>query len=153
MGASVVFGPDAEAVLRDLAAAAYPLEGCGVLVGAVEGAGEGARVSVRSVSGAANLSPRGRDRYELDPLAIVRAERAAREAGLDVVGFWHSHPDHPAVPSRLDTERAWADYLYVIVSTSPGGSLEVHAWRLAAGGGQFVGVPVATADAAAEAGR
>lgn len=152
MGASVVFGPDVEAVLRHLAAAAYPWEGCGVLVGAVDAFG--GEVSVRSVSGAANLSPRGRDRYELDPLAIVRAERAAREAGLDVVGFWHSHPDHPAVPSRLDTERAWADYLYVIVSTSPGGSFEVRAWRLAAGGGSFVEVPVVLADAAgAEAGR
>ena len=150
MGASVVFGPDAEAVLRHLAAAAYPLEGCGVLVGAV---GVDGSVSVRSVSGAANLSPRGRDRYELDPLAIVRAERAAREAGLEVVGFWHSHPDHPAVPSRLDTERAWADYLYVIVSTSPGGSFEVQAWRLPAGGGRFVEVPVSSVDAAAEAGR
>ena len=147
----MVFGPDAEAVLRHLAAAAYPWEGCGVLVGAV---GVDASVSVRSVSGAANLSPRGRDRYELDPLAILRAERAAREAGLDVVGFWHSHPDHPAVPSRLDTERAWADYLYVIVSTSAGGSGAVRGWRLVSGGGEFEEVPLALADAAgAEAGR
>jgi proteasome lid subunit RPN8/RPN11 len=146
-----VFGPGAEAVLRHLAAAAYPWEGCGVLVGTMDAAG--GAVSVRSVSGAANLSPRGRDRYELDPLAIVRAERAAREAGLDVVGFWHSHPDHPAAPSRLDTERAWAEYLYVIVSTSAGGSGAVRAWRLAAGGREFLEVSVAPADVAAEAGR
>ena len=105
MGAGAAFGPGTEAELRRLAAAAYPSEGCGVLVGS---AGDDGAVSVRSVSAARNLSERGRDRYELDPLAIVRAERAAREAGLDVVGFWHSHPDHPAEPSRLDTERAWA---------------------------------------------
>ena len=93
-----------------------------------------------------------RDRYELDPLAIVRAERAAREAGLDVVGFWHSHPDHPAEPSRLDTERAWADYLYVIVSTSSSGAGAVRGWRLGDGG--FGEVELALGDAAgAEAGR
>jgi proteasome lid subunit RPN8/RPN11 len=148
VGAGVVFGPGAEAELRRLAAAAYPSEGCGVLVGSF-----GDAVSVRSVSGAANLSSRGRDRYELDPLAIVRAERESREAGLDVVGFWHSHPDHPAAPSRLDTERAWADYLYVIVSTTVDGAGAVRGWRLDSAN-EFVEVPLALEDAAgAEAGR
>jgi proteasome lid subunit RPN8/RPN11 len=148
VGAGVVFGPGAEAELRRLAAAAYPSEGCGVLVGSF-----GDAVSVRSVSGAANLSSRGRDRYELDPLAIVRAERESREAGLDVVGFWHSHPDHPAAPSRLDTERAWADYLYVIVSTTVDGAGAVRGWRLDSAN-EFVEVPLALGDAAgAEAGR
>jgi proteasome lid subunit RPN8/RPN11 len=153
MGAGVVFGPGTEAELRRLAALAYPSEGCGVLVGSFGDGGAG-QVSVRSVSSAANLSSRGRDRYELDPLAILRAERSAREAGLDVVGFWHSHPDHPAAPSRLDTERAWADYLYVIVSTSADGAGDVRGWRLASDGGEFVEVVLALGDAAgAEAGR
>lgn len=153
MGA-VVVSAGAAADLRRLAAAAYPSEGCGVLVGVAAAAGGG--VSVRSVSIGANLSSRGRDRYELDPLAIVRAEREARAAGLDVVGFWHSHPDHPAVPSRLDTERAWADYLYVIVSTSAAGAGDVRGWRLRDGDGEgFVEVSLAVGDAApaAEAGR
>jgi proteasome lid subunit RPN8/RPN11 len=148
MGVGVVFGPGTEADLRRFAAAAYPSEGCGVLVGDAGGA------TVRSVGAAANLSSRGRDRYELDPLAIVRAERSAREAGLDVVGFWHSHPDHPAEPSRLDTERAWADYLYVIVSTTARGAADVRGWRLVSDGGEFVEVPLALGDAAgAETGR
>jgi proteasome lid subunit RPN8/RPN11 len=151
VGAGVVVGAEAAAELRRLAAAAYPSEGCGVLVGVASADGG---VSVRSVSAAANLSPRGRDRYELDPLAIVRAERAAREAGLDVVGFWHSHPDHPAAPSRLDTERAWADYLYVIVSTSPAGTGDVRAWRLAGGEGDgFVELSVAVEPVAPGVGR
>ena len=149
MGAGAAFGPGTEAELRRLAAAAYPSEGCGVLVGSASADGG---VSVRSVSSARNLSERGRDRYELDPLAIVRAERAARAEGLDVVGFWHSHPDHPAEPSRLDTERAWADYLYVIVSTSSSGAGAVRGWRLGDGG--FGEVELALGDAAgAEAGR
>ena len=142
MGAAVVFGPGTEAELRRLASEAYPSEGCGVLVGA---AGAEGGVSVRSVSAGRNLSTRGRDRYELDPLAIVRAERVARAEGLDVVGFWHSHPDHPAAPSRLDTERAWADYVYVIVSTTSEGAGALRAWRLAGGGAEFEEVDVAAA--------
>jgi proteasome lid subunit RPN8/RPN11 len=153
MGTGVVFGPGAVAELRRLAVAAYPSEGCGVLVGDV-GADAGA-VTVRSVTSAANLSARGRDRYELDPLAILRAERAARAAGLEVLGFWHSHPDHPAVPSRLDTERAWADYLYVIVSSAAGGVTgDLRAWRLLPGDAGFGEVETGVGDgAAAEAGR
>lgn len=123
----------ARAELERLAAASYPVEGCGVLVGAFGGDGE---VSVvRATPGRNLVTGRARDRYELDPGDIVAAERAARAEGLDVVGFWHTHPDHPARPSRFDTERAWAEYVYVICSTQPGGVADLRAWRLGAGGG------------------
>jgi proteasome lid subunit RPN8/RPN11 len=150
MEAGVVLSPSAAAELRRLAASAYPSEGCGVLVGAV---GADGLLAVRSVTSGANLSARGRDRFELDPLAILRAERGAREAGLDVLGFWHSHPDHPAVPSRLDTERAWAEYLYVIVSSSADGTGDLRGWRLLPGAGGFGELDVAVDGVAAEAGR
>src|SRR5260370_29789634 len=51
---------------------------------------------------------RSRDRYEIDPLDQIRIQREADAAGLDVIGYYHSHPDHPAQASRFDTERAWA---------------------------------------------
>lgn len=146
----MVLSPAAAAELRRLAASAYPSEGCGVLVGAL--APDGA-ASVVTVTSGANLAARGRDRFELDPLAILRAERGARDAGLEVLGFWHSHPDHPAVPSRLDTERAWAEYLYVIVSSSAGGTGDVRGWRLLPGGDGFGELDLATDGAGAEAGR
>jgi proteasome lid subunit RPN8/RPN11 len=150
VSAGVVFAAEVAGELRRLAAAAYPLEGCGVLIGA-----SGDVLSVRSVTSGANLAPRGRDRFELDPLAIVRAERWAREAGQEVLGFWHSHPDHPAVPSRLDTERAWQEYLYVIVSSSAEGTGAVRAWRLLPAGDGFVELSVAVDGVApaAEVGR
>jgi proteasome lid subunit RPN8/RPN11 len=138
VGAGVVFAAGVAVELRRLASAAYPSEGCGVLIGAA-----GDVLSVRSVTAGANLASRGRDRFELDPLAIVRAERWAREAGQEVLGFWHSHPDHPAVPSRLDTERAWQEYLYVIVSSSADGTGAVRAWRLLPGGDGFGELSVA----------
>jgi proteasome lid subunit RPN8/RPN11 len=87
---------------------------------------------------------RARDRYELDPADILRAERMARARGGDVVGFWHSHPDHPARPSAFDTERAWTDYLYLITSTTARGTKDIRAWQLPAEGGQFAEVALDT---------
>ena len=150
MEPGVVLSPSAAAELRRLAASAYPSEGCGVLVGAVWPDGV---LAVRSVTSGANLSARGHDRFELDPLAILRAERGARGAGLEVLGFWHSHPDHPAVPSRLDTERAWAEYLCVIVSSSADGTGDLRGWRLLPGAGGFGELGMAVDGVAAEAGR
>ena len=124
------------AAMREMAAAAYPDEGCGVLVGQ---AGDG-EVSVRRVTRGANLRhDRARDRYELDPGAIVAAERSARAEGADIVGFWHSHPDHPAQPSAVDTARAWPDYVYVICATTAAGTADVRAWTL--DGDRFTEVP------------
>jgi proteasome lid subunit RPN8/RPN11 len=64
----------------------------------------------------------------MDPADIQAADRSARARGLDVVGFWHSHPDHPARPSQLDSERSWADYAYLIVNTVAGGSGDLNAF-------------------------
>ncbi len=134
------FRDDSRARLEALAAESYPVEGCGVMVGEF-GASE---VSVVRVSRGRNLvTDRAHDRYELDPGDIVAAERGARADGLDVVGFWHTHPDHPARPSRFDTERAWPDYVYVICSTTADGVADLRAWRLDAASGEFAEVSVA----------
>ena len=132
---------DARTALEGLAAASYPVEGCGVLIGRF--AADGGTEVVEARAGRNLVTERARDRYELDPGDIVAAERAARAAGLDVVGFWHTHPDHPARPSRFDTERAWPDYVYVICSTTAQGVADVRAWRLDAASGEFAEVPLA----------
>lgn len=135
------FSAAARAELERLAAAAYPVEGCGVLIG--EYGGDGEASVVHATPGRNLLTERARDRYELDPGDIVAADAAARAEGLDVVGFWHTHPDHPARPSRFDTERAWPDYLYVICSTTGDGVADLRAWRLPASGGEFDEVTLA----------
>jgi proteasome lid subunit RPN8/RPN11 len=127
------FEGDTRAHLEALAAGTYPVEGCGVLIGRA-----GNPVSVVQVTIGRNLVvERARDRYELDPGDILAAERSARAEGLDVVGFWHTHPDHPARPSNFDTERAWPDYVYVICSTTAEGVADLRAWWLDAASGQF----------------
>jgi len=116
-----------EAEIRRLAAAAYPHEGCGVLIGSSSTEG----VLVRDVTSGHNLwSQRLRDRYDLDPADIRAADASARSRGLDVVGFWHSHPDHPAWPSQFDSERAWADYAYLIVNSHDAGTGDLNAFGL-----------------------
>ncbi|MDX1396886.1 MAG: M67 family metallopeptidase [Gemmatimonadota bacterium] len=104
----------------------YPSEVCGILIG--EQLPE--EVVVTEVRQAANLEvERAADRYELDPQAFMEADRDARAAGLEIVGFWHSHPDSPAVPSETDRSRAWPGYAYLIVSVSGSVVAAMRAWR------------------------
>jgi proteasome lid subunit RPN8/RPN11 len=135
----VWLGVGADARIRELAAAAYPDEGCGVLLGFLSGA----RVEVVDATSGTNLSTdRSRDRYLLDPDDIVRADRDARARDLDIVGFWHSHPDHPARPSQFDTDHAWVDYVYVIVNTTTDGAGDLNGFTLAGEGEPFEPLPV-----------
>ncbi|MGA3184178.1 MAG: M67 family metallopeptidase [Candidatus Dormibacteria bacterium] len=122
---AVRLAASADATIRRLAEAVYPHEGCGVLIGAYEGDA----VAVQEATSARNLwTQRLADRYDMDPGDIQAADRGARARGLDVVGFWHSHPDHPAHPSQFDSDRSWADYAYLIVSTVAGGSGDLNAF-------------------------
>ena len=113
--------------IAELGAAAHPDEACGVLIGHLDG---GRATVVDATSGNNLNTERSRDRYLLDPEEIVRADREARQRGLDIVGFWHSHPDHPAQPSQFDTDHAWLDYVYVIVNTTAQGAGDLNAFTL-----------------------
>lgn len=113
------------------AASAYPHEGCGLLLGRRAGA----ETRVVEVRAARNIrTERARDRYEIDPADYLAAETAASAAGIEVVGIWHSHPDHPARPSPTDREYAWAGWSYLIAAVMAGGVTELRAWRLNGGG-------------------
>jgi len=117
-----------EAAMRSHAAADYPHECCGFLVGTPEGDD---RVTLaRTVPAANTRDDSPRNRFEIDPGELVKTDRAARAEGLGVVGFYHSHPDAPAVPSEFDREHAWPGYCYVIVSVRGGESVEMRNWRL-----------------------
>lgn len=109
------------------AASAYPHEGCGLLLGRRDGR----ETRVVAVRPARNIrTERARDRYEIDPADYLAAETAASDAGIEVVGIWHSHPDHPARPSPTDRESAWAGWSYVIAAVAAGDVTELRSWRL-----------------------
>jgi proteasome lid subunit RPN8/RPN11 len=111
------------------AAATYPEECCGVLMGRPLGGGGGSLVErVRPVDNA-RADSRG-NRYLLHPETVLAAEKEARRLGLRVVGYYHSHPDHPSRPSEFDREHAWPGLSYVIVSVRDGEVADARSWRL-----------------------
>jgi proteasome lid subunit RPN8/RPN11 len=105
----------------------YPHECCGFLVGKADG---DAVTVTRTVPAANTREDSPRNRFEIDPGELVKTDRAARADGLGVVGFYHSHPDAPAEPSRYDREHAWPGYCYVIVSVRAGQPQEMRNWLL-----------------------
>jgi proteasome lid subunit RPN8/RPN11 len=114
---------------------AYPEECGGLLLGIVE---EGT-LSVRAVLQLENIRKDSRhNRVELNPLDYARAEREAAKRGLGVWGYYHSHPDHPAVPSGFDLEHApFTEWSYLIVSISAGKAEDLRAWSLRGDRSQF----------------
>lgn len=107
--------------------AGYPLETCGLMLGRAGSA----CAEVLAVRQARNLNAeRAHDRFELDPEDFLAADREARIDGLEILGVWHSHPDHPAVPSETDRAAAWPGWSYVIVEVAAGSVASLRSWRL-----------------------
>ena len=106
----------------------YPHECCGVLLGEMNGDGR----KVTSVVRCGNTrtdSPE--NRYHIDPRELVKIQREGRERGEDIVGFYHSHPDHPPQWSQTDLAEAhWIGCSYVITSVEKGKAAVTHSFEL-----------------------
>jgi proteasome lid subunit RPN8/RPN11 len=108
--------------------AAYPEEGAGLLFG--EANGDRKRVvSILGLNNAREQSAR-HNRYLITPQDMLSGEEQALRLSLDVVGVFHSHPDHPNRPSEFDREWAMPWYSYVITSVNGGRAIESRSWRL-----------------------
>ena len=119
--------PEIQTQLNCWVSAGYPEEVCGLLVGRTTGEG----IEVVRVVQARNIETRRKqDRFVLAPDDWLAAENRAREEGLEIIGIWHSHPDHPARPSQTDLEAAWEGYAYLIVSVTARGIVDVRPWQL-----------------------
>ena len=119
---------DAYAALRQHGEEAYPEEGCGVLAGRFEGE---AAVVVSAIRCKNARRDAPRTRYTIDPKELIAIQREIRQRGLDIVGFYHSHPDHPAQWSATDLDEAyWVHCAYVITSVERGRAGETRAFRL-----------------------
>jgi proteasome lid subunit RPN8/RPN11 len=105
---------------------AYPAECCGVLAGRVQRGKEVLRLVPM-----ANRRTDDPHRYLIAPDDLRRTMAELGRSDLEVVGYYHSHPDHLAVPSAFDTEHAWPWYSYLIVQVAQGRALELTAWVLA----------------------
>jgi proteasome lid subunit RPN8/RPN11 len=111
---------------------AYPNECCGIMIGRDVSDGACTRRIVERLEPMANVfdPEQQKRRFAVDPLALMRAEKSAAETGQLVLGFYHSHPDHPARPSEFDRVHAWPFYSYVIVSIEQGKPVDMTSWLL-----------------------
>ena len=133
-------------VMQAEAERTYPEECCGILLGQLEQSGqktvievwptpnawsEGAAAELASVISASRYSAQAahRDRYWIDPRDLLKAQREARDRSLQVIGIYHSHPDHPAMPSETDRRLAWPEYSYLILSVEQGKVTQVLSWQ------------------------
>ncbi len=112
--------------IRAHGAETYPHECCGALLGKDS--------EPREILGLFPLINRRddspRNRFSVSTADVVEAEKVARQQGLDVVGWYHSHPDHPARPSQYDRDHAWPWYSYIIVSVAESKPQDMTSWRL-----------------------
>ena len=113
----------------------FPEECGGLLLGVLEGE---TRV-IRETLPLENVRKDSRhNRVEISPLAYAKAEREAAKKGLGVWGYYHSHPDHPAIPSGFDLDHApFIEWSYLIVSVREGTAQEIRAWTVREDRSQF----------------
>ena len=111
----------------------YPVECCGLLLGT--NTSEKKVVEVRPLRN--TNTERSHDRYEIDGREFIKADQEALRKGLQIIGIYHSHPDHPAIPSAFDTEHAWCGYSYLIAAVEKGEKIEVRSWVFNEGKKQF----------------
>ena len=134
--------------MRAHAAETFPNECCGALLGREDANGREV-VEVLPLVNRRDDSPR--NRFAITPDDFRAAERAAKERGLALVGWYHSHPDHAARPSDYDRQHAWPWYTYIIVGVERGEPKLMTSWRLADDRAWFVPEEIQTAEARATA--
>jgi proteasome lid subunit RPN8/RPN11 len=107
----------------------YPYECCGLMLGRFESEGAKTVVETYTISNAREEEAK-RNRFLIRPEELMRGEKYARTKGLDVVGFYHSHPDDRAVPSGYDLDHAWPTYSYVVISIRQGQAVDLQSWEM-----------------------
>ena len=129
--------------IRQHGSETYPNECCGALLGV---AGDAGAKQVRALLALDNRreGEAARTRFLISAEDMLQAMKQARAQGLDILGFYHSHPDHPARPSEFDREHAWPGYSYIIVAVAGGEPQEATSWVLADDRSRFLPEEMAT---------
>ena len=112
-----------DAAIRAHGAETYPNECCGALYGR-----DGVVTATLALPNTTEEGPRRR--FLVRPQDYRQAEARASELGAELLGFYHSHPDHPARPSQFDLDHAWPFFSYIIVSVRGGAAEDMTSWRL-----------------------
>ncbi|MCT7967900.1 M67 family metallopeptidase [Laspinema sp. D1] len=128
-----------ETTIRTHAERTYPEECCGLLLGEITPTGKTV-LEVWETENAWSPETAGElsapdtltkeRRYVIHPKDLLRAQKQGRDRQLKIIGIYHSHPDHPAIPSECDREYAWSEYSYIIVSVEQGQATQLTNWSL-----------------------
>jgi proteasome lid subunit RPN8/RPN11 len=117
----------------------YPDECCGILLGKIDGEDKTLVEVWQTENAWDDETPLPNDdrsgtskkrRYAIAPVDLLKAQKSACDRDLNVIGFYHSHPDHPAIPSECDRSCAWPQYSYIIVSVTKGQADDFRSWLL-----------------------
>ncbi|MDR3234205.1 MAG: M67 family metallopeptidase [Planctomycetaceae bacterium] len=122
------------------AEAEYPNECCGAVLGHFESGKKTAR-EVLPISNKREDTAK-HNRFLITPQEFLHCEKAARKQGLEVIGFYHSHPDHPAAPSQYDLDHALPVYSYIIVAAAAGKADKMTSWELQHDRTKFLEEPI-----------
>ena len=107
----------------------YPFECCGLLIGTISPDKSKIIEHILPLSNSRETDAR-HNRFLITPQDLMHGELFARKKKMDVLGFYHSHPDHPAAPSEYDLEHAWPVYSYIIVAVEKGTAQAITSWEL-----------------------
>ena len=132
---SLVIDEAVAAHIRAHGSETYPNECCGALIGTGQHVTEGFSLPNKTDEGP-------RRRFLVTPQDYRAAEKRATEVGMELLGFYHSHPDHPARPSQYDLDHAWPSFAYVIVAVAKGEPQAMTSWRLREDRSQFDEEPI-----------
>ncbi|QHG19447.1 M67 family metallopeptidase [Nostoc sp. ATCC 53789] len=136
----IQLSPEHLQTIRAHAESAYPEECCGIILGYLANEGK-IVVEVIPTENAWNTEAGAefsgehtaeskRRQYAIAPEVMLKTQKEARNRSLNIVGIFHSHPDHPAIPSECDRLYAWQGYSYIIVTVQNGKAGELQSWSL-----------------------
>ncbi len=105
-------------IIKKHAAEIFPYEACGGLLGRLEGDD---KVIVKVYPSENRFGKIAWDSFEIEPKDMLEMDKISRKENLEIIGFYHSHPNHPAIPSSFDINASWPYYSYVILSVKGNG--------------------------------
>ncbi|SKB12534.1 Mov34/MPN/PAD-1-like protein [Planktothrix sp. PCC 11201] len=122
----------------------YPQECCGLLMGEINENNHKITVEIIPTENAWNsetaktfeevettdIPVTSERRFTISPQQMIQAQKQGRDRNLIIIGIYHSHPDHPAIPSEFDRVCAWSDYSYIIISVEKGKTTDLQNWSL-----------------------
>jgi len=125
-----------EKSIREFGEQEYPNECCGLLFGKINSDKSKEITEILPISNAQNEENRY-NRFLITPKDMIKGELYARKHNVDIIGFYHSHPDHPAKPSQFDLDHAWPVYSYIITSVINGKADVMTSWLLSSDRAKF----------------